>query len=344
MKKLIFSLIVMMLLPAAACAQVINGDLNHSGKLEVSDVTHLINNYLTGTGEMLSGGGDPFAADNARIVGTWKSSTGSITFNADGTTDYAEDYTFEFLPLQGYVVFYNASDAPAYALRVLKITSDQLITLPAGSSVPEVYSFTQSVNPDSGINNGHEYVDLGLSVKWATMNVGASSPEDYGDYFAWGETTAKTTYDWSTYKWCNGTYDSLTKYCTKSNYGTVDNKTVLDLADDAARANWGGGWRMPTDAEMTELKTLCTWTWTTRNNVYGSMVTGPNGKSIFLPATGWRYGNSLYDVGKDAMYWSSSFYTSNPTQGWNLYLDSSNNFNVGIYDRFYGQSVRAVCP
>ncbi|MCQ2319676.1 MAG: hypothetical protein MJZ90_12290 [Bacteroidales bacterium] len=101
----------------------------------------------------------------------------------------------------------------------------------------------------------HEYVDLGLpsGLLWATCNVGADSPEDYGDYFAWGETETKSDYDWDTYKWCNGSYNTLTKYNTKSSYGTVDNKTTLELSDDAARANWGGSWRMPTEAEFQEL-------------------------------------------------------------------------------------------
>ena len=112
----------------------------------------------------------------------------------------------------------------------------------------------------TGTENGHDYVDLGLpsGTKWATCNVGATAPEEYGDYFAWGETEPKTTYNWDTYKWCNGSEDTFTKYNTKSSYGTVDNKTQLELADDAARANWGGQWRMPTDAEWTELCKNCT--------------------------------------------------------------------------------------
>ena len=103
--------------------------------------------------------------------------------------------------------------------------------------------------------NGHEYVDLGLPsrIKWATCNVGATTPEEYGDYFAWGETEPKDNYDWSTYKWCNESNATMTKYCTDSSYGTVDNKTVLELEDDAAYVNWGGNWRMPTKAELDEL-------------------------------------------------------------------------------------------
>ncbi len=141
---------------------------------------------------------------------------------------------------------------------------------------------------DSISFSGHEYVDLGLpsGLKWATCNVGATAPEAYGDYYAWGETAPKTIYNWSTYKWCNGSYDTQTKYCTSSSYGTVDNKTVLDLADDAARANWGGAWRMPTDEEWTELRENCTWTWTNLNGKNGYEVKGANGNSIFLPAAG----------------------------------------------------------
>ncbi len=194
--------------------------------------------------------------------------------------------------------------------------------------------------------NGHEYVDLGLSVKWATCNVGASKPEEYGDYFAWGEVAPKETYDWSTYKWCNGSYDTQTKYCTNSSYGTVDNKTTLELSDDAARANWGGSWRMPTDAELTELREKCTWTWTTQNGVYGYKVTskksGYTSKSIFLPAAGYRNYSSLDLAGSYGFYWSSSLLTVYPYGARSVNFDSSgvNRFSDG---RNYGFSVRPVC-
>ena len=189
----------------------------------------------------------------------------------------------------------------------------------------------------------HEYVDLGLSVKWATCNVGATKPEEYGDYFAWGETQPKDYYSWSTYKCCNGSYDSLTKYNTNSSYGTVDNKTTLDLSDDAARANWGGSWRMPTDAELTELRELCTWTWTTQNGVNGYKVTSKkNGNSIFLPAAGYRYDSSLSYAGSYGDYWSSSLYTGGPDGAWGVYFGSDNVLR-SIYYRCFGQSVRPVC-
>ena len=201
--------------------------------------------------------------------------------------------------------------------------------------------------PDPNPNTGnHEYVDLGLSVKWATCNVGASKPEEYGDYFAWGETQPKDYYDWSTYKWCNGSYNTLTKYNNSSSHGTVDNKTVLDKTDDAAAVNWGGSWRMPTDAEMTELREQCTWTWTTQNGVKGYKVTskksGYTNQSIFLPAAGYRDDSSLGYAGSYGFYWSSSLYTDYPYSAYALgfYSDLVNRY----YNyRFIGFTVRPVC-
>ena len=194
------------------------------------------------------------------------------------------------------------------------------------------------------MHNGHEYVDLGLSVKWATCNVGASQHEEYGDYFAWGETRPKSTYNWSTHKWCNGSFSSLTKYCKSISYGTVDNKKQLELSDDAARANWGGSWRMPTHDEFTELRTKCTWTWTTQNGVKGYKVTSKtNGRSIFLPAAGYRLDSSLDDAGSNGSYWSSSLRTGYPVCARYVYFYSSY-VDWGNSRRYYGQSVRPVCP
>ncbi|MGM9745646.1 MAG: hypothetical protein ACI30H_01600 [Paludibacteraceae bacterium] len=159
-------------------------------------------------------------------------------------------------------------------------------------------------------------VDLGLSVKWADINVGAYAPEEYGDYFAWGETTAKSTYNWSTYTLCDGDKTTLTKYCYDSAYGKdgfTDSKTVLDPEDDAAAVNWGGQWRMPTDAEWQELMGKCTWTWTTRNGINGYEVKATNENSIFLPATGYCDVDVLKDLGEYGSYWSSSLYMSDPS-------------------------------
>ena len=211
-----------------------------------------------------------------------------------------------------------------------------------GSNVSAACMVTVLTAPD-GYENGYEYVDLGLpsGLKWATMNVGASKPEEYGDYFAWGETQPKTDYSWSTYKWCNGSEKTQTKYNTKSSYGTVDSNTVLDPEDDAAHVNWGGSWRMPTDAEWTELRTQCTWTWTTQNGVNGRLVTGPNGKSIFLPAAGGRRGTDLIDAGSWGSYWSSSLTTDYPDYAWRVGFDSDYVYRYYYY-RYYGFSVRPV--
>ena len=193
--------------------------------------------------------------------------------------------------------------------------------------------------------NGYEYVDLGLlsGLKWATMNVGATKPEEYGDYFAWGETEPKTDYSWSTYKWCNGSSNTQTKYNTNSSYGTVDNKTVLDPEDDAAHVNWGGSWRMPTAEECDELINNCTWTWTTQNGVNGRLVTGPNGKSIFLPAAGYRYGYGMnrYGAGSSGFCWSSSLSTGSLSDAYDVSF-GSDGVDGASYYRYYGFSVRAV--
>ena len=204
-----------------------------------------------------------------------------------------------------------------------------------------------TVKEAATIPNGYEYIDLGLpsGLKWATMNVGATKPEEYGALFAWGETEPKSFYKWSTYKWCNGSENTQTKYNTNSSYGTVDNKTMLDPEDDAAHVNWGGSWRMPTDEEWTELRTKCTWKWTTKNRVYGKLVTGPNGKSIFLPAAGYRDGASLIEAGSYGFYWSSSLYTGNPSHAYSVSFDTDYRMDFvdrGSGYRYPGLSVRAV--
>lgn len=183
-------------------------------------------------------------------------------------------------------------------------------------------------------------VDLGLSVYWAECNLGAEKPEDYGDYYAWGETEPKENYRWSTYKFGTSSSGPFSKYNTKESFGTVDNKTVLDPEDDVAHVTLGGNWRMPTDEEWTELREKCTWTWTTQNGVNGRLVAS-NGNSIFLPAAGYRRNTDLVIAGSYAFYWSSSLNTDYPDGAWFVYFYSS---GVYRYDniRCYGQSVRPV--
>ncbi len=195
--------------------------------------------------------------------------------------------------------------------------------------------------------DGHAYVDLGLpsGLKWAACNVGATKPGECGNYYAWGETIPKTTYDWSTYKWCNGSSTTLTKYCTNSDYGTVDNKTVLNPEDDAATINMGGSWRMPTKEECQELLNECTWVWTDDYNgtvVAGQIVTSKtNGNHIFLPAAGVFNDNDFYYVGLVGDYNSSSVVINPSTENYGLAFDIYP-FVGGGCDRCYGHSVRGV--
>ena len=183
-------------------------------------------------------------------------------------------------------------------------------------------------------------VDLGLSVKWANMNVGAKSPEGYGDHFAWGETAAKAAYDWGNYFDTNDGGNTFTKY---NNEG---GKTVLDPEDDAAHVNWGGSWRMPTQAEWQELLNNCTWTRTTQNGINGYKVTsnkaGYTDKFIFLPAAGSRYDSDLSYVGFYGNYWSSSLVEYDSGRAWYLpfYYGSHNLSRL----RCSGLSVRPVLP
>lgn len=198
------------------------------------------------------------------------------------------------------------------------------------------YGAVKSV--DNGEMPVGEAVDLGLSVKWASFNVGASSPEDYGYYFAWGETEPKSYYNWSTYfDSVNGSSSNFSKYA-------INKKTTLDPEDDAAHVNWGGDWRMPTKAEQDELRTKCTWTWTTQNGVKGYKVSSKtNGNSLFLPAAGGRRNGELSYAGSWGRYWSSSL---NPNDGYIAYYlnFSSDGWGWNDGDRNYGLSVRAVCP
>ncbi len=172
--------------------------------------------------------------------------------------------------------------------------------------------------------NGHVYVDLGLSVKWAACNVGASSPEDYGNYYAWGETETKTEY-------------------TVANSKTFG-KTMGDISGnpqyDAARASRGGTWRMPTKAEFDELRDKCKWEWTTQGGKKGSRVTGPSGNSIFLPAAGWRSGSALYGADTGGNYWSSAP-DSSTDDAYRLHFNSGRRGTYWFY-RYNGFPVRPV--
>ena len=273
-----------------------------------------------------------------------------ITLTApNGSFSTGEWYYIEALPatLSGgfRMSFYKANESA-------ELISSKSVTIKRG-----VYG--SIANADAGLTfgsdnteNGYEYVDLGLpsGLKWATCNVGATKPEEYGDYFAWGETEPKSATNTSTmYKWYNGYYNKITKYCAKSSYwdgsGQMDNKTVLDLEDDAAHVNWGGNWRMPTDKECAELIDNCTWTWTSDYNgtgIAGRIGTASNGNSIFLPAAGCWHFDDIYLAGSSGGCWSSSLYPAYSAEAWYVNSFYSVDITLGTGSRDDGQSIRPV--
>lgn len=279
--------------------------------VETVSVTDIMTNKATVSGNVLS-----YGDGNIGECGVVYSASQNPTLE-DSVVVYGEtigEFTCSLTGLQPGITYY----VRAYA------------TGKKGTAYGDELSFTTET---------HAYVDLGLSVKWATCNIGASSPEEYGDYFAWGETAPKDVYVWSTYKWCNGSQNTLTKYCTNKEYGAVDNKITLELEDDAAHVNWGGEWRMPTKAELEELREKCTWMPAQINGVSGREITGPNGNKLFLPYSGYC-SEGKYPGGGQASCWSntsSSFNAYYLTYNWRGYY-------VVADLRCFGFTVRAVRP
>jgi len=205
------------------------------------------------------------------------------------------------------------------------------------------------VSPD-GIT--YEYVDMGLSVKWATFDIGATKVGEYGKYFQWGDIQGYTSsqvgsgtgekyFSWTDYKYCNGSYNTLTKYNNNSSYGTVDNKTVLESSDDAATFNMGTGWRMPTEAEYTELINACNQTWDSTNKCRIFMLKTDSTKKLVFPASGSGSNGRVLNQGSRGFFWSSSLYASDPSVGRHLYVGSGDGYMYLSY-RYFGFCVRGV--
>ncbi|MBO4614711.1 MAG: InlB B-repeat-containing protein [Bacteroidales bacterium] len=253
-------------------------------------------------------------------------------------------FTYEGYTFSGWNTVRDGSGASYPDGYTLTVSSDMTLYAQWTSNGT---SPTPSPTPTNSLN-GHEFVDLGLpsGLLWATCNVGATTPEGYGSYFAWGETAAKENYNWTTYAHSNGDEHSITKYCDESEYGYngfTDNLTVLEASDDAATANWGAGWRMPTKAEMQELYDNCTHEYTTQNGVNGRLFTASNGKSIFLPAAGGYSDNTLNNAGADGYYWSSSLATDSPRGAFSLFFYDNSGYDLDDFERTEGISVRPVC-
>jgi hypothetical protein len=264
-------------------------------------------------------------------------------------------------------------------------------TLVAGKAY-RITATLKQVFSNDGKENGLGWVDFGLpsKLKWANKNVGAASTSDYGGYYAWGETKAygevdetnlvnynyksqrsylKTYYHWMTYKWCDGTNSTITKYNCRDSYGTYDGKKSLEPEDDAARVNCGGNWRMPTNAEQEELVNACYWVWTDNYKntgvpgyiaykaldsddagvVVGKENSASSGYSlesthVFFPAAGYMYLDEKYFEGEYGGYWSSDVDDDRVTPAWEFVFYSSENQLTAksISNRYAGQNVRAV--
>jgi len=238
-----------------------------------------------------------------------------------------------------------------------KALTDKLLAKTIITKKPQ----NKQVNNRTGMEDGHEYVDLGLSVKWSTCNIDAIRPEDYGGYYAWGENYTKDNYYWTSYRFRisgNDVFEvKFNKYNKNKTHGKIDNKTKLDLSDDVAHVKWGGSWRMPTKAEYDELLSsgVCTLEWTIQNGVNGLLITsnkyGYEGNSIFLPAGGFRDKESLYNIGRYCTYWTSSLSTSNienedSATAWTVYYSEyTDSWNALINNhRYIGHTIRPVCP
>ena len=244
-----------------------------------------------------------------------------------GTYVIGTEVTLTATPTSEEYVFVKWNDGNTSSQRVIKVIANETYTA--------YFDVRPSTGSDTDTEDNHEWVDLGLSVKWATCNVGATKPEETGNYFAWGETEPKETYNWSTYKLTVDGGSTFTKY------NTTDGKTTLELTDDAAHVNRGSTWCMPTLDECKELIDNCIWTWTDDYNgtgVAGQLVTASNGESIFLPAAGHSVNRRN---GTEGFYWSSSLNTDYSTSASLIHFASDSKEKNDLM-RYYVFSIRAV--
>ena len=346
------------------------GDMNYDGVVNIDDVTAVVNvalgKSLVETVPFGSNGGNQDITPTSLVM-----SESSLIIVPNNThrlsvTTIPRNAYFEYLTWRSS----DESVATVDGGGVVTGIQDGIATITAtaaGSNVVATCNVTvcAPVIPDT-----HTYVDLGLpsGTLWATCNIGADSPEDYGDYFAWGETTGYTqdtsdghSFDWASYKYAIDNWNTLTKYCNSSRYGYngfTDSLTELELSDDAAYVNWGANWRMPTIGQFQELtnSNYTTTTWTTRNGVYGRLITSKmesyTDRSLFLPAAGFRSGTSLSGSslsdtslsgeGSYGYYWSRTLGTDLPYDARDLYIYSDDIYAYYYCDRYCGQSVRPV--
>ena len=300
---------------------------DNSGLPTVTVTTNTITNITQTTA---SGGGNVTATGGVNVTERgicWSTNHNPTTSGSHSSSGSgAGSFTVSMTSLTANTTYY----VRAYAINNV------------GTAYGNEVSFTTLNN-----SGDHDYVDLGLpsGTLWATCNIGATSPKDYGEYFAWGETQPKDAYDWSNYQYCNGSSNTLTKYCNNTNYGYngfIDNLTILLPEDDAATINWGGDWRVPTAGEWNELRDNTTCTWTTQNGINGQLFTASNGNSLFIPAAGSHTNAAIY-VGIMGRYLSKGINTNNPSEITLFYFSSSGCSTYNGWERCLGYSIRPVC-
>ena len=257
-----------------------------------------------------------------------------VCFSSTSTTPtYADERARLGSSVQSYdFTLYELDPGTTYYYRAYVKLGDDVFY----GNVKSIMTFGEKpTTPSYTLINGHKFVDLGLpsGLLWAKANVGATYSVDDGDYFAWGETSPKSTYSWSTYKWGSN----------PSKYNYSDGKATLDAEDDAATVNWGAPCRMPDSSDFQELYSQCGWSWTSNyNGASGYLVTGPNGNTIFIPASGSRRNDDLNYHGSDGNYWSRSLYSVNTYYARDLGFDSGYINPANYYDRYDGFAVRPV--
>ena len=225
--------------------------------------------------------------------------------------------------------------------KIAKVVGGEVTAVAEGSAIITAIAGEKSAECAVTVYPAYAYVDLGLSVNWGAYNLGASAPEELGNYYAWGELEPKEDYSWKTYKYCgDGSSQTITKYNTKGAYGKLDNLTVLQAEDDAATAQRGPKWRIPTKEEWDELYNNCSWVETTENGVAGFRITGKDEKSVFIPRSGFYEGKGLKDA-NNAYYWSTSL-AGDPRKALYAFFAGKWNKYIYDYDRFFGMPVRAV--
>ena len=335
MKKTLFTFLLLFAATAMNAQGIVKGDMDGDGEVTITDVMSAVDVILGKAPKQLV---KPYNVDNTLIVGTWYAPDWtSFTLNEDGSIkDYPGAATYKFRYYLGTLTMYNASGKAVKVMGVVKVTKSYLLLLDYATGAVAYY--TSSAVPN--FHNPDDCVDLGLpsGTLWATCNVGASSPEDYGDYFAWGETSAKTTYNWSTY------FDTNDDGLTFNKYYDNGGLTELKPEDDAAYVNWGPAWRMPSEEQFEELvnSSYTITEWTTQNGVNGRKITSrANGNSIFLPASGYRGVSSLIAAGSDGMVWSRTLITSSSISAVTLGF-SSGGIGPGGSRRSGGHCVRPV--